>query len=151
MYERVIIPTDGSNLSFKGVQEGLEAAATYDIPAVAIYVIPPHPLLSSPKGRYRSEEFEQESIDALSEQAKKEGQDILQKVVERAEKYGIEIKTVIREGEPYEEITEIASENDIVYIASHGRSGLSSVFLGSTTDRVLKHTDSTVAVVKRKE
>ena len=41
--------------------------------------------------------------------------------------------------------------DDIIYIASHGSSGFRELFMGSTTDRVLKRANCTVAVVKGEE
>ncbi len=145
MYEKVIVPTDGSDLSLVGLKEGLEAARAYDIPAVAIYVIPPDTL--SGVAAHRFEDTTQETIDILNEHQKKKGKKVLEKAKEIADDMGIELETRMKEGEPYEEITAIANKNDIIYICSHGRSGISSLFIGSTTDRVIKHTESTVAVV----
>ncbi len=149
MYERVILPTDGSDLSFLGVEEGLESAKKFDIPALAVYVIPPS-ALSEGAGRYRFEEFGKEMMDMRNEQLKEKGKKVLQEVESEAEDMGVEIETRIEFGEPFEEITDLTEENDIIYICSHGRSGISKVFLGSTTSRILKHTNATVAVVKAK-
>ncbi|MBS3816003.1 MAG: universal stress protein [Candidatus Thermoplasmatota archaeon] len=147
MYERVILPTDGSELSFIGVEEGLEAAQTYDIPALAVYVIPLS-ALSGHAGRYRVEEFGEEIVDIRSDKLKEKGEEVLKEVESRADRLGVEIETTIEEGEPYERITELATKDDIIYISSHGRSGISKIFIGSTTSRVLKNTEATVAVVR---
>lgn len=147
MYEKVVVPTDGSDLSLKGVKEGLETAKSHGIPALCIYVIKPSSLSES-GGRYRFDEFGTEAIEVMREQRKKTGKKVLEKVKEMAEEEGVDLKTKLVEGLPYEEITSHAGENDIIYMCSHGRSGISSIFLGSTTDRVIKHTKSTVAVVK---
>lgn len=149
MYDRVILPTDGSDLSFLGVQEGLEAAVKFGIPAVAVYVIPPSALTEG-SGRYRFEEFGKNMVEIRNEQIEKEGKKVLSEVKEKADKMGVELKTQIKKGEPFEEITEITDKNDILYISSHGRAGISKVFLGSTTSRILKHTEATVAVVRAK-
>ncbi len=148
MYEKVIVPTDGSKLSLVGLKEGLQAAKVYKIPAVAVYVLTPDAM--SGMAAHRFEDVGKETMDILREHRKKEGKKILEKVKKMAQDMGVDLKTRIEEGEPYEEITKLANDNDIIYMCSHGRSGLSSLFIGSTTDRVIKHTDSTVAVVKAK-
>lgn len=145
MYKRVIVPTDGSELSLIGLKEGLEAAKAFDIPAVAIYVIPVYTLNGMSAHRY--EDINKETVDLLRDHRRKEGKKVLEKVEEIADKMNVKLDTKIKEGEPYEEITGIAKENDLIYMCSHGRSGISSLFIGSTTDRVIKHTESTVAVV----
>ncbi len=149
MYERVVIPTDGSDVSLQGVKEGLEAAEAYGIPALAIYVIPPS-ALSGLGSRHRFEDYDMDMVEILKEQEKKRGEKNLKKVKKRADKLGVELETMIDEGVPYERIAAEAGEGDIIYICSHGRSGIKSLFLGSTTERLLKKTKATVAVVKAK-
>lgn len=150
MYKRVILPTDGSDLSLIGVKEGLEAAKSFDVPALAIYVIPPHSVAST-TGDYEYEELGQETIEVLSQQFKEKGVRALDRVKKEAEELGVHLETTIREGRPYQEIADVCDDDDIIYMASHGRSGFSSIFIGSTTNRVIKHTDTTVAVVKSKK
>ncbi len=148
MYDKVIVPTDGSDLSLVGVKEGLKAAKIYDIPVIAVYVLTPDTMAGI--AAHRFEDVGQETVDVLREHRKKEGEKVLENVQNMADDRGVRLKTRIEEGEPYEAITEVANDNDIIYMCSHGRSGISSIFIGSTTDRVIKHTDATVAVVKAK-
>ncbi len=148
MYGKVILPTDGSDLSLVGVKKGLKAAKAYDIPAVAVYVLTPDTM--SGMAAHRFEDVGKETMDILREHRKKEGEKVLKEVQKMGDELGVSVKTRIEEGEPYEEITKLADAGDIIYMCSHGRSGLSSLFIGSTTDRVIKHTEATVAVVKAK-
>lgn len=147
MYSRVIIPTDGSDLSFMGVKEGLQAAKSFGIPAVAIYVISPG-YLSETKVKRRLEEMGDQSYGLIKDRLKETARDELEKVKNYSDRIGVKLETKIFEGVPYEEITNVATEDDIIFMSSHGRSGFSSLFIGSTTDRVIKHTKATVAVVK---
>ncbi|MFP4000547.1 MAG: universal stress protein [Thermoplasmata archaeon] len=146
MYGKVILPTDGSDLSLKGVKKGLKAAKHYDVPALALYVIKPDTLSGITSHRY--EDLNKETFDILKDHRQKEGEKVLEKVKKMAEEMGVDIETEIREGEPYEEITKVANDDDIIYMSSHGRSGISTLFIGSTTDRVIKYTNATVSVVK---
>ncbi len=52
--------------------------------------------------------------------------------------------------QPYDAIVATASEKgcDLIAIASHGRSGLSAMLLGSVTQKVLAHTDLPVLVYR---
>lgn len=149
MYDKVILPTDGSDLSFLGVEEGLEAAKKFDIPALAVYVIPPSSLTAA-SARYRFDEFGKKMIDVRNEQLEKEGKKVLEEVKKKADDREVSLETTIEQGEPFEEITKLTGENDIIFISSHGRSGISKVLLGSTTSRLLKHTQATIAVVRGK-
>ncbi|MEF8874058.1 MAG: universal stress protein [Candidatus Thermoplasmatota archaeon] len=138
MYDRVILPTDGSECAMKGVEEGLEMAAALDIEVLSIYVID-------------SSEYEglhHESIKSSAKGGFKEkGKKALERVKEVAKEKDVDLETKLLKGTPYKEITGVAEENDIIYISTHGLSGFTHLFLGSTTERVLKNTQNTVAVV----
>ncbi|MFO8110064.1 MAG: universal stress protein [Thermoplasmata archaeon] len=147
MYGKVVVPTDGSELSYLGVEEGLRAAKLYDIPAVAVYVINPSSYSLTFAGNELGglESFDRELI---REGLIKQGKNHLKTVEERAKKIGVSLKTKVVDGIPHQEINKLADEDDVIYMSSHGWSGLSSIFLGSTTERVIKHSKATVAVVK---
>ncbi len=139
MYQRVIVPTDGSRCAQAGVREGLEFARRLGLPVVALYVID-------------VKEYEGLHHHSIKDSArtgfKQTGTKTLIKLKEYASTKGVEIKTEIKEGIPYKVITDMANGDDIIYISSHGASGFTKFFLGSTTDKVLKNARCTVAVVK---
>ena len=139
MYERVIVPTDGSRIAQRGVLKGLEIASKLEIPAFSMYVMD--------LDKYK--EFKDDEIDrGERKNMKKAGERALRWVRKRAHDLGVDITTDIFVGEPYERIVEESGENDVIFMSSHGRSGFTEMFLGSTTERVLKHARCTVIVVK---
>ncbi|MGM0510507.1 MAG: universal stress protein [Thermoplasmatota archaeon] len=141
MYEKVIIPTDGSDCSEAGVEEGLWMAKTLGVEAVAVYVID----ISEYEGLHH------ESIkDSARKGLKNVGKKALKEVRQKAHEIGADIETKLLVGKPFKKITELGEENDIIYISSHGASGFTKLFIGSTTDKVLKNSKCTVAVVKGK-
>lgn len=150
MYGKVVIPTDGSKLSYIGVIEGLRAAKAHGIPALAVYVMKP---ASYSEGLidYDMDDVDFSARDIIDEAMKREGEKVLERVEKKAEEMDVDIETKHVEGKPYDEITRLTDQDDIIYMSSHGHSGLSSIFMGSTTERVLKHTKATVAVVKPKD
>ncbi len=139
MYDRVIIPTDGSDIAKRGIEEGLELASDLDIPAVCIYVIDFSTL---------EELEEKDNKDSVRQNMEHIGENALKSVRKRAHELGVNIDTRNLVGQPYERIIDTANEEDIIYMSSHGASGFSEYFFGSTTERVVKNADCTVAVVK---
>jgi len=139
MYERVILPTDGSRIAQRGVLKGLEIASKLDIPAFSVYVMD--------IDKYK--EYKNDDVSRGEKMnMKKAGERALRWVRKRAHDLGVDITTDILIGEPYERIVEESSENDVIFMSSHGRSGFTEMFLGSTTERVLKNAECTVVVVK---
>lgn len=141
MYDRVILPTDGSKNAMKGVKEGLEMAKTLGVKAVGIYVVN----VSEYKGLHHA------SIkESARSGMKSTGHEALDEIEEMADELGVELERKILDGKPFEQIAAAADDTDIIYISSHGLSGFTRLFMGSTTERVIKHADATVAVVKGK-
>ncbi len=139
MYDRVVVPTDGSEIAEIGVKEGLELAKSLEIPALCIYVIDYSTL---------EDLEEREHKENAREGMEKVGEKALRSVRKKAHEMGVDIETRNLLGKPYERIVDTANESDIIYMSSHGASGFSEFFFGSTTDRVVKNANSTVAVVK---
>ena len=63
---------------------------------------------------------------------------------------GYQVDTVIRRGEPAEEILKLVEEmsTDLVLMTSHGRTGLSVWIYGSVAERILRHSPCSVLVMK---
>ncbi len=133
MYRRVILPTDGSEESMKGVEEGMKLASFLEVPVTAIHVVELGELHISEK---------------MEKALRRSGEKILDEVGSLANEMDVEIEKKIFNGTPYKRISEYAEEDDVIYISSHGSSGFKDIFLGSTTDRLLKHAKCTVATVK---
>ena len=74
----------------------------------------------------------------------------LRGVVERRLRYSGDVRQVVRQGEPYREIVRYATEEniDLILMATHGRTGLSHVLLGSVAEKVVRHSPVPVLTVK---
>ena len=133
MYDKIIVPTDGSEISMKGVKEGLNLAKALNKPATAIFVLEVGDIKMS---------------ENLEKTLRKGAEKTLSDVEKAADEIGVDLEKKILKGVPYKKITEFAGEDDIIYISSHGSSGFRDLFMGSTTDRVVKQANCTVSIVK---
>ena len=139
MYKHILIPTDGSETAEKAVDAGIEfardakAKVTW-FTAVPAYRLPTEAELMSKHHVVTPEEHELNSA--------KKAKEILSSVVERARKAGIDCDTDYTQSDtPYEAIIEAAKKHDcdLIFMASHGRRGLSALVHGSETRDVLTH------------
>lgn len=66
---------------------------------------------------------------------------------------GLVSKTLIRQGQSFQEITETARKLkvDLIIISTHGYTGLKHALLGSTAERVVRHAPCPVLVVRNHE
>ncbi|MFW6083527.1 MAG: universal stress protein [Thermoplasmatota archaeon] len=139
MYSKVVVPTDGSEIGEKGVEEGLKVAQELEIPALAVYVVD----LSE------YDHVESDSVrDSVKNSKKKVGERALRFTRKKAHELGVDIQTQLLLGKPYKRILDVSKKDDIIFICSHGASGFSEIFFGSTTDKVVKNAECTVAVVR---
>jgi S-DNA-T family DNA segregation ATPase FtsK/SpoIIIE len=91
------------------------------------------------------------TIASLSLAAEKDSLRIVEEARAAAVSHGLEIQTeVLKQELPHRAIVEAAKRHgcDLIVMASHGRRGLSSLLLGSETQRVLLHASVPVLVVR---
>ncbi len=138
MYDKVIVPTDGSEVAEIGVEEGLQLAKSLDIPALCLYVIDISTL----------EELDGGEQENARRGIKNVGEKALETVRKKAHEMGVDIETKNLVGKPHKRILDVSDEGDIIYMSSHGASGFSELVFGSTTERVIQNAECTVAVVK---
>ena len=145
MFKTILLPTDGSPLSDKATATAIEFAQLNGASIVAVTVIPPYPLMPTVADAGPV-------IDAgiYDKQMETNARHSLEAVEAAARSAGVPFQGVVAlSGSPYEEIVEAATKYhcDIIVMASHSRSGLSKLFLGSETDKVLSHTALPVLVL----
>ena len=147
MYKNILIATDGSELAHKAVDHGLELAKSVGAKVTAVIVEAPFNVFDVRASRQQqiSAEFEHHA-QAIKQHATK----VLGDVASAAKKVGLDCDTVqVEHEQPYEAIIKTAKDKgcDAIVMASHGRSGISAVLLGSVTNKVLTHTAIPVLVV----
>jgi nucleotide-binding universal stress UspA family protein len=144
MFKSLMVPTDGSPLSEKAAAVALEFARQVDGSIVALSVAQPFPFY--PLAENRPAELGSLVEDGPLQAAKGH----VQVIAQLAAAAGVPCETVVvRSANPYEEIVGVASnmECDAIFIATHGRKGLSRLFLGSETQKVLAHARIPVMVI----
>ena len=131
MYRHILIPTDGSELAERAVTHGLSLAKFVGAKVTVIIVA--------------------EAFAKYTEQIKKHNASVLDRVANAAKQAGVPCDTIhVLDVQPYEAIIATATDRgcDLIVMASHGRSGLSAVVLGSVTNKVLTYTKVPVLVVQ---
>ena len=146
MYQHILIPTDGSELAERAVTHGLSLAKFVGAKVTAI-------IAQESVGTWLSfaESGTVEAFVKYTEQIKKHGASVLDRAANAAKQAGVPCDTIQAEDvQPHEAIIAAATDRgcDLIVMASHGRSGLSAVVLGSATNKVLTHTKVPVLVVQ---
>jgi nucleotide-binding universal stress UspA family protein len=144
MFKKILLPTDGSELSARAIAGAVDMAKKLGAKIVGMTVIEPYSYSSL--SEYRPESFE--DYEARMDKA---AQERLQNVESAAKAANVAVETkVAKSFSPYEAIIDMAKKNDCdaIFMASHGRRGLSAVLLGSETQKVLTHSTIPVLVYR---
>jgi len=148
MYERILIATDGSELAGKGLTHGLALAQALRVPVVLLTVTEPWmPAFDDAMALSADPALQQEYREGCAHSAQR----ILDNAVAQATSAGVACETVhVPDGFPSEAIVKAAVDHGagLVVMASHGRSGLGRVLLGSQTQAVLAKSTVPVLVVR---
>ena len=151
MFKKILIPTDGSPLSSQAANAGITFAKSIGASVVALNVTQPFAATIGFDGMAAAYAITDDDYEkAAGEQADK----YLKGIVDRAQTAGVpaEMRAVsnfnVADG-----IVQAASECgcDLIFIGSHGRSGLSRLLLGSVTAKVLSLATVGVLVYRVKE
>jgi nucleotide-binding universal stress UspA family protein len=141
MYQRILVPTDGSDGTEEVVDHALEIARGRDATVHVLSVADRRVYLSA------NADEQEEVLEALESDAS----EAVQAATEQIEAAGIDAVTEVRTGVPHAEIVRYADEADVdlLVVGTHGRTGKEKlVHLGSVTDRVVKEAQQPVLVVR---
>ncbi|MBB3658025.1 nucleotide-binding universal stress UspA family protein [Rhizobium sp. BK650] len=145
MYNRILLPTDGSELAARGIDHGLALAKALNLPVTVVSVIVPLTSFAL-QGIVQAE-----AMDSYNEGRRKEIEDLGQIIGEKAKAAGVVADFVSKvHVSPAAAILETAAERGcgLIVISSHGRRGISRLMLGSQTSEVLSEASIPVLVVK---
>lgn len=145
MYQHILMPTDGSELSGKAVEAGLQLAAAVGARVTVMTVAEPFHALSLAVNQLEY------TLDGYNQHVEKVADRILGEVSAKAKAKGVPCETVrVQHSHPYQAIidTAVAGNCDLIAMASHGRGGVAAVVLGSETLRVLTHSKLPVLVYR---
>ncbi len=144
MFKKILLPTDGSDLSTKAIDGGLEFAKALKAGVVGLTVIEPYSYSNL-------SEYRPETLDDYEQRTMKVAAERLGKVADAAARASVPVETVtVKSFSPFEAIIDTAKAKgcDVIFMASHGRKGLSAVLLGSETQKVLTHSTIPVMVYR---
>ena len=144
LFERILVPVDGSRYSRDAVRVAAQLAAVLHARVALLHVLDVSLLehLSSFSTKDRESVHKQ-----LRTSANGFLQDMEREVAMAAE---FPVETLIREGVPHETILEetVQWRADLIIMGKLGRRGVSHILLGSVTERVVEFSEVPVLVVK---
>lgn len=147
MYEKIMIPLDGSELA-ECVMPHLDALLddSKEMIKEVVLIAVVKPLISYNSQYYIDPEIVKESESAKVASAR----EYLDRIAENFKDKAQRIRTEILVGPVTELLIDYAEENsiDLVIIATHGRSGVTRWVMGSVADKILKSINAPVLMIR---
>ena len=142
MYEKILVPLDGSVLSERAVRHAQEIARGSRGEIVLLQAVNfPMPVVP--------EAILVPDAEWLDE-AKKEAARYLDGIAAPLREAGMRVRTLLDERPPADAILHVAEREgvDLIVMSTHGRGGLSRMLMGSVAESVFRATSRTVMLVK---
>ena len=150
LYAHILLPTDGSSLATRGAKAGVQLAKALGAKVTVLFVGMPYAsAVYGEAAAYYAGPSPREHKRFSEEVAQK----AFAPVALEARRAGVDCATLLAvNSRPWEGILKAARARkcDAIVMASHGRSGLGGLFLGSETQRVLAHSRIPVLVIREK-
>ena len=147
MFKRILIPTDGSKVADKAVKAGIRFAREIGAKVVGYYAIEPLQAYYYSEGTVADGRL----IAELDRQAKATGEKTLAAMAKLAKAARVRFDSLYNKpGTVYDGIIAAARRKrcDAIFMASHGRSGLAKLVMGSVTQKVLAQSKIPVVVYR---
>ena len=146
VFRHFLIATDGSPLSNKAARAGIALARALGARVTAYYAVDElQPLY------VEGYMMDQAMMDDLDARATALGEKRVEAIAKIAKAAGVRFNALVRTANTaYEGIIDVAKRQrcDVIVMASHGRRGLSSLMMGSVTQKVLTHSKIPVVVYR---
>jgi nucleotide-binding universal stress UspA family protein len=140
-FKRILVPVDFSDCSKEALRCAVPLARHFGATLLVVHVVQPNypadPCLVS-----QYEQFESSLIDS--------SQGWLEKMVREIVPPEVPSQLVVRTGHPAVEIVRAAAEMraDMIFISTHGYTGIKHVVFGSTAENVVRHSPCPVLTMR---
>jgi nucleotide-binding universal stress UspA family protein len=142
MYEKILVPLDGSSLAERAIRHAQEIARGTRSEILLLQAVNlPMPVVPEailvPDGKWLDE-------------GKKEAARYLEGIAAPLREAGMRVRTLLDERPPADAILHVATreEVDLIVMSTHGRGGFSRLLMGSVAESVSRATSRTVMLVK---
>ena len=138
----ILAPTDFSDYSKRALSDALDLAQTFGAKLTLLHVVEPAPYL----GEFTLPTMGEDLLGDLERQASAE----LARVLPEAPQAPIAVTRAVIVGSPARTIvaTAEATHVDLLVLATHGRTGLSHLLIGSVAERVVRTAPCPVLTIR---
>ena len=150
MYQRILVPVDGSHAANRGLEEAIKLAAGQPVTLYLLHVVDEFVASQGMDGAmYIGIPYSDEVLKALREGGKR----VLAKAEAKASKAGVKAETILVETVGYRVADVILKQAkktraDLIIMGTHGRRGVARLVMGSDAEGVLRGTGVPVLLLR---
>ena len=147
MFQHLLVPVDGSELSANTADRAIVFAKEAGAQLTFFFAKPEYPMAFYGEGAL----IDPTTPERFAEMAEEQAHEILSEAEAKAAAQGVKVTLLsLTNGAPWEGIIAAAQQvgADLIFMASHGRRGISGLLLGSETQKVLTHSKIPVLVFR---
>jgi nucleotide-binding universal stress UspA family protein len=145
MFQRIVVPLDGSKLAEAALPAAEELARLMRAPVLLLRVVDFTRL--EQYGPYGLA-LEYASVEPVLAAERAEAVSYLEDVQRQLSTKGLSVTFAVRSGPVARELVAATQPGDVVIMASHGRGGLSRWLLGSVAEDVVRHAPVPVMIIR---
>ena len=141
MFSKLLVPVDGSENSYRALEAAIFLSMKIEAHITALHVMEKPPTVYI---------HPQKELETLLKNYRIQSEQILEKCEELGNNNGVEIKTVIIEGDVASKIIQYAAKEifDMVVMGRRGSGRFKEMVLGSVSEKVLHQTKGSVLIVR---
>jgi nucleotide-binding universal stress UspA family protein len=148
MYNRIVVPLDGSDLAEQALNEAKQLSRKLEIPLHLLRVVDTYRTQSLPATGMA---LDYSMLAELAEEEIEDARTYLKQKVGEVRDEGFEVSGDVLHGPIARQIVAAADEGDVIVMSSHGRTGIKRWFLGSVAEEVMRHAKCPVLLHRAKE
>ena len=144
MYSKIIVPVDGSEISYKALDAALFFSEKLGSNITAIHVMEDIPVTNIESQKLLNDLLE------ISAVCKQQGENILSKCSETAKNKGLNVNTVLLKGNPALIILDFCKNGkyDVIIMGNRGIRKIKEIILGSVSSKILHNSTCPVLLIK---
>ena len=141
LYDRILVPTDGSTGVERAVQHAIDLAVEHGATVHALYVVNSASYAGMPM---------ESSWDGIDEMLRADAEEAVGLVEGLGDDYEVPVETAIIDGTPSSDIVRYAESEDcdLIVMGTHGRGGIDRLLLGSVAEKVVRGSSVPVLTVR---
>jgi nucleotide-binding universal stress UspA family protein len=145
LMKRILVPVDFSRDSLNAVTYAAEFAKPFGAELLLLYVVEPI-YYATPTDPYAVNA----NVATLIDEQRRLGEERLGRISADLEQKGQHSRTLIKNGSPPQLITDTAESQhvNLIIMATHGRTGLAHMFMGSVAEKVVRTASCPVLTVR---